>query len=184
MAERNAYKDSIVRMKRKGDEENFDEAAGQAYRSFLETTVPSEVAQLFDEPKLQTLDAMCKLPELTEFGFCDTHISEAPPFFHLVAALKKFAAQPPYTLPLTSTLPDMKASTEAYITLQKLYKEQAEHEKATFKRFISHDVKIDDDLIDSFVRNAHAIRVIRTSSWSSIDRDAVKLGEHYVLLFM
>lgn len=60
MAERNAYKDSIAQMKRKGDEENFDEAAGQAYRSFIETTVPGEVARLFDDPKLQALDAMCK----------------------------------------------------------------------------------------------------------------------------
>lgn len=71
----------------------------------------------------------------------------------------------------------MKASTEAYITLQKLYKEQAEREKATFKSFISRDVEIDDSLIDSFVRNAHAIRIIRASSWSSIDRDPGKLGE-------
>ncbi|KAF7760205.1 hypothetical protein Agabi119p4_10881 [Agaricus bisporus var. burnettii] len=155
--ERNAYKDFVLQMKHKSDEENFDEAASQAYRSFLETKVPSEIAQLFDDPKLQTLDAM------------------SPPFFHLVAALKKFAAQPPYTLPLTSMLPDMKASTEAYITLQKLYKKQAEQEKAIFKSFISPDVKIDDDMIDTFVRNAHAIRVIRTSSWNSIDRDSAKL---------
>lgn len=76
----------------------------------------------------------------------------------------------------------MKASTEAYITLQKLYKEQAEQEKAIFKSFISPDVKIDDDMIDTFVRNAHAIRVIRTSSWNSIDRDSAKLGKQHFLI--
>lgn len=101
----------------------------------------------------------------------------APLFFHLLAALKKFAAQPPHTLPLSSTLPDMKASTDAYIGLQKLYKDQAEREKAIFRSFISPDVKIGDDLIDSFVKNAHALRVIRGSPWVSIDENANALGK-------
>lgn len=76
--ERNAYKDSVLQMKHKSDEENFDEAASQAYRSFLETKVPSEIAQLFDDPKLQTLDAMCKLFLLFYTDFA-THISYSSP---------------------------------------------------------------------------------------------------------
>lgn len=71
----------------------------------------------------------------------------------------------------------MKASTDAYIGLQKLYKDQAEREKAIFKSFISPDVKISDDLIDSFVKNAHALKVIRGSSWNSIDKNASALSK-------
>jgi amyloid beta precursor protein binding protein 1 len=101
----------------------------------------------------------------------------ALPFFHLLAALKKFVAQPPYTLPLTSTLPDMKASTDAYVGLQKLYKDQAEREKAIFKSLISPEVRIGDDLIDSFVKNSHALKVIRGTAWSDIDKNSVALGQ-------
>ncbi|KXN85116.1 NEDD8-activating enzyme E1 regulatory subunit [Leucoagaricus sp. SymC.cos] len=157
-AERNAFKELIRSMKRKIDEENFEEAEAQAYRSWTETIVPREVKELFNDSKLQTLSA------------------SSPPFFHLLAALKRFAAQPPYTLPLTSTLPDMKASTDAYIGLQRLYKDQVEREKGVFKSFISPEVHISDDLIDSFVKNAHALKVIRGTSWDSIDKDANALG--------
>ncbi|KAJ3565311.1 hypothetical protein NP233_g7710 [Leucocoprinus birnbaumii] len=157
-AEKKTFKEAINEMKRKIDEENFEEAEAQAYRSWTETKVPSEVAELFEDPKLQTLNA------------------STPPFFHLLAALKKFAAQPPYTLPLSSTLPDMKASTDAYIGLQKLYKDQAEREKNVFKSFISPEAQISDDLIDSFVKNAHALKVIRGNSWNSIDKNITALG--------
>lgn len=46
-------------MKLKIDEENFEEAEAQAYRSWTETKVPSEVAELFDDPKLEMLNASC-----------------------------------------------------------------------------------------------------------------------------
>jgi amyloid beta precursor protein binding protein 1 len=74
----------------------------------------------------------------------------------------------------------MKASTDAYINLQKLYKDQAEREKNTFKNFISPDVQISDDLIDSLVKNAHALKVIRGTAWNAIDKNATALGQHAV----
>ena len=106
----------------------------------------------------------------------------APPFFHLLSALKAFAAQPPYTLPLSSTLPDMKASTQLYITLQSLYKDQAEREKNVFKSLISPDVQISDDLIDAFVKNAHGLKIIRGSCWDSLDKNTIALGQYTVPL--
>jgi amyloid beta precursor protein binding protein 1 len=61
LAQRKAFKESINHMKRKIDEENFEEAEAQAYRSWTETKVPGEAAELFDDPKLQNLNASCML---------------------------------------------------------------------------------------------------------------------------
>ncbi|KAF8996001.1 hypothetical protein BDQ17DRAFT_1310631 [Cyathus striatus] len=152
--EKQEFKKSLLAMKLKIDEENFDEAEAQAYRAYTATTVPSEIRSLFADPKVQNLS------------------SDTPVFFHLVAALKKFVeSQDHGCLPLTSTLPDMKASTGAYIELQKLYKAQAEKEKEVFKGLIQPDVPVDDALVDTFVKNAHGIKVVRGKRWGWLDED-------------
>jgi amyloid beta precursor protein binding protein 1 len=143
-------------MKVKFDEENFDEAESQAYRCWTDTTVPSEIASLFQDTSLSSLTPA------------------SPPFFHLLSALHKFTLQPPHTLPLTSTLPDMKANTNSYIHLQKLYKTRAEEEKAIFKSFLT--VPIDDALVDTFVKNAHGLKLLRGKKWGALDSDPAALG--------
>lgn len=143
-------------MKVKYDEENFDEAESQAYRCWTDTNVPSEITSLFQELNLSTLTP------------------SSPPFFHLLSALHDFTRQPPHTLPLTSTLPDMKANTSSYIHLQKLYKARAEEEKAIFKSFLKVD--IDDASVDAFVKNAHALKFLRGKKWGALDADPSALG--------
>jgi NEDD8-activating enzyme E1 regulatory subunit len=143
-------------MKVKFDEENFDEAESQGYRCWTETTVPSDIAALFQDPALSSLTPA------------------SPPFFHLLSALHKFSLHPPYTLPLTSTLPDMKANTNSYIHLQKLYKSRAEEEKAVFKSFLT--VPIDKALVDTFVKNAHGLKLLRGKKWGALDADPAALG--------
>jgi len=150
-------------MKIKFDEENFDEAESQAYRCWTETTVPSEIASLFQDPNLS----------------CLSHTS--PPFFHLLSALHQFTLQPPHTLPLSSTLPDMKANTTSYIHLQKLYKTRAEEEKALFKSFL--EVPMDDATIDTFVKNAHGLKILRGKKWGMLDADPAALGA-FILKFI
>jgi len=76
----------------------------------------------------------------------------------------------------------MKASTQLYITLQSLYKDQAEREKNVFKSLISPDVQISDDLIDAFVKNAHGLKIIRGSCWDSLDKNTIALGQYTVPL--
>ena len=106
-------------MKKKSDEENFEEAEAQAYRCWTQTVVPSEVTEVFNDRSVVQLQP------------------SSPPFCHLAAALHSFTKnQPPYTLPLSSTLPDMKSSTTYYIELQKLYKKRAEEEKEILKSYI------------------------------------------------
>jgi amyloid beta precursor protein binding protein 1 len=156
-AEKKLFKEGVQAMKIKFDEENFDEAEAQAYRSWTETRVPSDVAALFQDPQLGTLSP------------------SSPPFFHLLDALRKFTLEPPHTLPLSSTLPDMKANTSSYIHLQKLYKARAEEEKAAFKALLT--VPLDDALIDSFVKNAHGLKVLRGKKWGALDAEPAALGD-------
>ncbi|KAJ6595844.1 hypothetical protein DFH09DRAFT_1024735 [Mycena vulgaris] len=155
-AEKKLFKEAVQGMKIKFDEENFDEAEAQAYRCWTETRVPSDIAALFQDPQLSALTPT------------------SPPFFHLLDALRQFTLEPPHTLPLSSTLPDMKANTTSYIHLQKLYKTRAEEEKASFKAFLG--VPLDDALIDSFVKNAHGLKVLRGKKWETLDADPAALA--------
>ncbi|KAJ7512737.1 hypothetical protein B0H11DRAFT_5705 [Mycena galericulata] len=154
--EKKLFKEGIQAMKIKFDEENFDEAEAQAYRCWTETGVPSDIAALFQDLQLSTLSPT------------------SPPFFHLLDALRQFTLQPPHTLPLSSTLPDMKANTASYIHLQKLYKTRAEEEKAVLKAFLT--VPVDDALVDSFVKNAHGLKVLRGKKWGALNRDPTSLA--------
>lgn len=139
-------------MRRKVDEENFEEAEAQAYRAWTRTTVPSEIASLFQDPKVVNLSP------------------DSVPFFHLVNALSKFVNEQSFgTLPLTSTLPDMKASTESYILLQKVYKTRAEEEKQAFKKYLQ--ISIDDAVVDAFLKNSHALKLLRGKPWAALDSD-------------
>lgn len=45
--DKNAFKDALGAMKKKPDEENFDEALAQAYRTWAPTTLPSSLTSLF-----------------------------------------------------------------------------------------------------------------------------------------
>lgn len=143
-------------MKVKHDEENFDEAESQAYRCWTESVVPSDIAALFQDPALSSLS------------------HDSPPFFHLLVALQRFTLEEPHVLPLTSTLPDMKASTDGYIQLQRMYKDRAEEEKERFKGLLG--IPVQDDVVDLFSKNAHALKVLRGKRWGTLDRDPVALG--------
>jgi amyloid beta precursor protein binding protein 1 len=144
-------------MRKKQDEENFEEAEAQAYRAWTPTTVPSDIKSLFQDPKIVNLS------------------STSPPFFHLVNALSKFVEdQPSRSLPLSSTLPDMKASTEAYIQLQRMYKKRAEEEKEAFKKYLQ--VTIDDAVVDAFLKNSHALKLLRGRPWGGLDSDPKALS--------
>lgn len=145
-------------MKIKPDEENFDEAESQAYRSWTETKVPYDIISLFRDPALSSVTP------------------KSPPFYHLVSALQKFTLEPPHTLPLSGALPDMKANTTSYIHLQTLYKARAEEEKALFKSFLA--VPIEDSVVDTFVKNTHALKVLRGKKWGALDGDPQSLGKN------
>lgn len=68
----------------------------------------------------------------------------------------------------------MKSDTHNYIHLQRLYKTRAEEEKQTFKSYLR--VPVDDGIVDSFVKNAHALVVLRGKPWGTFDQDKAALG--------
>jgi NEDD8-activating enzyme E1 regulatory subunit len=152
-------------MKRKFDEENFDEALSQAYRALSDTKVPFDIAELFSDPVLAS--------PLTP---------TTPLFFHLLDALRAFTEQAPFTLPLSASLPDMKADTKSYVHLQNLYKEQAKQERETFTGILRERTKkvgleeVPEEAIDEFVKHTHALRIVRGRSWTSFDKEAKALG--------
>ncbi|KAJ8689596.1 hypothetical protein PTI98_012486 [Pleurotus ostreatus] len=154
--EKQEFKKSIVAMKIKPDEENFDEAEAQAYKCWTSTTVPSEVAELFQDTRLTNITP------------------KTPRFFVLLAALKEFTQQEPYALPLSSTLPDMKSNTENYVHLQKLYKTKAEEEKGVIKKLLAAPVP--SDLVDSFVKNAHGLKLLKGKLWDALNGDKEALA--------
>lgn len=73
----------------------------------------------------------------------------------------------------------MKADTTNYIHLQKLYKERAEEEKKTFKSFLKID--IDDSIVDTFVKNAHGIKVLKGTQYGALDKNREALSEFLVI---
>ncbi|KAJ4474098.1 hypothetical protein C8J55DRAFT_518919 [Lentinula edodes] len=165
-AEKKAFKERIRAMMRKFDEENFDEAEAQAFKCWTPTVVPGEVRELF------TLYSSSKPSSSTSSSFAA-----------LISALSQFVqnnpASPQYTsglLPLTSSLPDMKSSTEEYVKLQKLYRAQSEKEKQVFKDYLSkRQVDVDDVTIDVFLKNSHALKVLKGREWKDINPGSKEL---------
>lgn len=70
----------------------------------------------------------------------------------------------------------MKASTQSYIHLQKLYKDQFLADKAVLKSFIPASAgEIPEDLIDTFIKNAHGVQVVVGEQYGAFDRDAERV---------
>ena len=165
-AEKEEFKKIIRDMKKQSDEENFEEAETQVYRCWTQTGIPSEVTEVFNDQSVVKL------------------LPSSPPFCHLAAALHSYTKnQPPYTLPLSSTLPDMKSSTAFYIELQNLYKKRAEEEKEILKSYIQVP-GIKDDFVDLFAKNSHGIRMLRGKQWGKLDADPQALGTSFNLFLI
>ncbi|KAG8854284.1 hypothetical protein FRB96_007689 [Tulasnella sp. 330] len=165
-ADKKAFKERIMKMKKKDDEENFDEAYMLAYKAWTVTSVPSEIEALLNDPQTKNLNA------------------KSDPFWHLVHALNLYVSQPPHVLPLSATLPDMKSDTKSYIHLQNLYKTQADEDKARFTDLLRgieagwagggaegmdgverSSAAEAMTMIDDFVKNAHGLKVLRGKKW-------------------
>lgn len=144
-------------MRKKFDAENFEEAESQAYRAWTPSKVPSDIHALFSDPQVTNVTPT------------------SAPFYHLVHALSRFVEeQPSKTLPLTSTLPDMKSSTDAYIQLQNMYKQRAEEEKEILKGYLK--VPVDADMVDAFVKNSHALKLLRGKRYGQAEENKVAFG--------
>lgn len=103
---------------------------------------------------------------------------------HAVRAFTRHPSNPSRLLPLSGALPDMKATSSAYVTLQKLYKQKAREDLDLVKQLLretlatvgavsSNDgggggsvggIDIREEEIESFVKHAAWLKVIRGRS--------------------
>eukprot|EP00879_Flechtneria_rotunda_P033180 GHRR01036725.1.p1 GENE.GHRR01036725.1~~GHRR01036725.1.p1 ORF type:complete len:213 (+),score=66.28 GHRR01036725.1:2977-3615(+) len=134
------------------DEENFDESFKAAFHAWTHPSIPSEVRAILDDPQAVTVDA------------------SSTNFWLLVAALRAFVAnEGAGRLPLDGNIPDMHATTDLYLQLQRLYRDQAAAEAAAVEAHLqqilatigSPSRTIPAAEVKHFCRNARNIRVVR-----------------------
>jgi len=143
-AERSAFKDLVRGMQRQHGQENIKEALAAAHKAWAPLGVPAETrAVLQDAATAAAASAKAAAPL---------------DFWVLAAALAAFvAAEGCGAPPLEGSIPDMTASTDAYVALQRIYAARA-----------AADVEAVE---------AHAATILRGygRSPTAISRDAVRL---------
>lgn len=145
------------------DAENLDEAISALGKHLWRTLASNGVGGGGVPDEVQTLfqDAACS--NLTPYS---------TNFWILVRALREFvAASPTQSLPLSGSVPDMKATSAGYIKLQNTYRSKALQDLAQFKQLVVEtckaagiDGKIADDEVEAFVKHAGFLKLIRGRS--------------------
>jgi amyloid beta precursor protein binding protein 1 len=150
--ERNALKAIITSLKKQSDEENFDEATALVIKLAKRSSVPSEITQLFQDQA------------------CENVSAKSSSFWLLLRAVRDFVeTTEQHLLPLTGALPDMKATSAGYITLQTLYRTKAQNDLAAVKLHLDSLLAkvglpsdaIPEEQISTFVKHAGFVAVIR-----------------------
>ena len=150
------------------DSENFEEASSFAYRAWTPTTISCQIVKLMNDSKAKNLNR------------------NSSPFWILLKALSDFV-QEFGVLPLSGVIPDMKADTESFICLQKIYHTKAKQDVEWIKNRayqicdnlgISLD-KVPTDLIQRFCKNSSSLNVIRTSCLSQEYTPSIEKSKLY-----
>ncbi|KZO94570.1 hypothetical protein CALVIDRAFT_539020 [Calocera viscosa TUFC12733] len=161
-AEKQELKKTLEKLRRRGDEENFDEAVAQAYRMWTPTTIPSEIRELLSDQSVTNLK------------------HSSPSIFFFLRALSLFVEQCRF-LPLVPTLPDMHTTTDTYVELQNLFRAQAEREMLLFEDCLKvaleevrgsweerETLGLGRTEVKEFIRNAAGVRVFKGKKWGSV----------------
>ncbi|KAJ5404939.1 hypothetical protein N7465_006223 [Penicillium sp. CMV-2018d] len=149
-----------------GGEENFDEAVAAVLKTISPFSLRSSIREIFEMDQCQQLSA------------------SSQDFWVIASAIKTFYASHG-VLPLPGSLPDMKAQSADYVSLQNIYKTKArqdvEEVTATVRQLESQlrrqTPAIPDRDIEVFCKNAAHIKVVlgRDIPQISIDSDASTL---------
>lgn len=168
--EKNEFKSRISKLKlmHSNDSENFDEALSLSYRAWTPTKIPPQILQLIQDQKTTNLDRNSK------------------PFWILLKALSDFV-DINGVLPLSGVIPDMKADTESFIYLQKIYHSKARKDIEWMSSRVYQicdtlgipSEKIPADLIERFCKNSSSLSVIRTSSLSQEYSSSIEKSKLY-----
>jgi amyloid beta precursor protein binding protein 1 len=155
----------LKKWRRKGDEENFDEALAQAYRVWSPSGLPADVAALLTEPSVTQVSHNVSFPLVPDPN------SQSKNLHLLLHGLNRFIATA-HLPPVSPSLPDMHSSTKTYVTLQNIYKEQYQADLAKFTTILASvlaEAELPPDTvpaseIESFVKNIGGVDVIKGSS--------------------
>lgn len=141
--EKSALRDMVRNRARtdnaEGGEENFDEAVGAVLKTISPPAIPSSVKDVFER--------------------CPKDNSS----FWVIASAVKLFADHHGVLPLPGSLPDMKARSVDYITLQNVYKTKAREDVAEVTehvRKMDKGKEISVTEIENFCKNAAHVKVI------------------------
>lgn len=137
-------------------EENFDEAARNGWRAFSKYSIPSAVKRVMD-------DAATALNE------------KSSKFWVLIAALKQFVANEGAGkyLPVAGGIPDMHASTDHFIAVQRVYQQKADKDVDAVMAHVQalqssagtkHEIAREE--VKRFCKNSRNIRLIRYQSYA------------------
>lgn len=148
--EKTAFRD-MVREAGPVDEENFAEAVGAVLKSLNPSTACSSALAVLNAPEAQNL----------------TPTSAS--FWYIAHAIYQFY-ESHGELPLPGAVPDMKAQSSDYITLQNIYKSRARHDFSTVLSTVRELEKkigkaetelIDEKEVEAFCKGAAHIKLVR-----------------------
>lgn len=131
-AEKQDFQKLVNGMRRDDNEINFEEAVQNAYLAYTEQTVETP----------EELDPLSTLGKLYQ-------------------GLRAFSAKSSDRPPLNGSIPDMTSSTDWYVQLQGIYKEQSEKDLATMKELCAG---VSEDDVESFCANVFMVQKIETRS--------------------
>lgn len=165
--EKQEFQALVLSKRRKDQELNFEEAVQNAYLAYTEQQLVIP----------EDLDLSSTLGKLFD-------------------ALQIFMEQNQGRLPLNGSIPDMTASTEWYVRLQGIYKQQAEQDLKAMKALCSG---VSDEDIETFCANVFSVDQIQTRSiideykeppeddlleeWRTVLMDPYEVPEHTPLLW-
>ncbi|KAK9452774.1 hypothetical protein V1511DRAFT_506946 [Dipodascopsis uninucleata] len=112
--DREKFKALIRAEIRSSDSENFDEALAAVWRATQKTSIPSSILSILKDNRAAELN------------------ETSTKFWILVRAVSEFVAEVEEgngNLPLSGTLPDMKADSTSYVTLQNIYRDKARRDR-------------------------------------------------------
>jgi NEDD8-activating enzyme E1 regulatory subunit len=163
--EKQEFQSFVKSLSRNYDNElNFQEAVRNAYTAYTAR-----------ELDVDHLDRMAQTAAAAT--------SSCPELHFLLQALQQFLQHHNHEPPVTGTIPDMTASTELYIQLQKVYRDRAEQDYEEMRQLVRGAVS--DELVLTFCQNVFSVDLLQTRSIFA-DNDTIpdEIGEDLAMATM
>lgn len=196
--QKDEFKKFLAAGKRKGDEENFQEAEEKAFLvtstsevsqeqrrarspNRFDTQIPYNIKSLLEE---QTVKNVSSGVSFSPGSIVIGPDGESKNLHILLHALGKYLESDALP-PLSPSLPDMHSSTTAYIALQNLYKEQHKADLAKYRSILSTVLEsiglpadaIPDGEVEGFVKNSSGVAIIKGTALQGRQEVGSKIKE-------